>query len=484
MAASGSLTRRALLSGALYLGFWLLGLLLVAGLGWIPVAQARFAGGPDLAGLAAGAGALAVAWSLRPRVPLRWSRAEPPTPLAASEAPGLHDLVRRVAQRSGVQPPDELRLTARAGASIGVERWRLGLSRARVMELGLPLFAMLSRDELAAVVAHELAHERGGDVLLGAWVHRTRAALAGAVDDLEGSAFLLDAPFRAYGALFLRASGAVSRAQELAADAHAADVCGAGAAWGALHRLDALGATWTVYLHHDALPAVERGVRVPLLDGWRRFLVAPRLRPEVERGLAGAAEAPPAPGDTHPTTAARLAALDPRRRADGPRPAPAGCLELLGGEAAAEEAWYRRVLRAPLPQVGWDEVASRALLPALEADLAGGALDPGQADLARLPALVRDAEGAWEAVRRGVSLATPAARRKGGLRLIGAWLAAALRRRGFEPLARPGAELLLRRGDLEVEPWATVAALDEGRLTPEAWQAWLVACPPPAEPMS
>jgi hypothetical protein len=61
-------------------------------------------------------------------------------------------------------------------------------------------------------------------------------------------------------------------------------------------------------------------------------------------------------------------------------------------------------------------------------------------------------------------------------------LAAALWRQGFEPLARPGAELLLRREGLEVEPWATVAALDQGRLAAAAWQAWLESCPPPRSP--
>jgi hypothetical protein len=48
--------------------------------------------------------------------------------------------------------------------------------------------------------------------------------------------------------------------------------------------------------------------------------------------------------------------------------------------------------------------------------------------------------------------------------LLGAWLAAALFRRGFEPLVRPGMELLLRRGPHELEPAAVVAALAEGRL--------------------
>jgi len=471
MAGRGTLIVRASLCVALSAGFWALGLAVVSALAGIPVAQSLYAGGPDLAGLAAGVAAAAVAWSLRPRWTLRWRRPPGPAPLAPEEAPGLHALVAEIAHRTGVRPPHELRLSARANASIGVERHRLGLTRTRVMELGLPLFALLERNELASVIAHELGHERGGDVVLGAWVHRTRSAIAGAVSDLEGSAFFLDAPFRAYGALFLRASGAVSRAQELSADACAAAACGPGAAWGALRKIEALGPCWDVYFHHDAVPAIERGARVPLFDGFRRFLAAERRRPEVTRALADAAEAEPAPGDTHPLHAQRLAAIDPDHPPDAQAPSPTGCADLLGGDAAAEEAWYRRALREPLSVARWDEVAARAILPGLAADLAKTPLDPTRTDLSILPALVREAEATWGRVARGVNLLSPAARRRSGLQFLGAWLAVALHRRGFEPRARPGEELLLVRGMLEVEPALVVAALASGELDEAAYEA-------------
>jgi Zn-dependent protease with chaperone function len=464
MAGRGALIRRALVSAALWAGFWVLGAAIVAGLLAIPVAQATYGAGPDLGGFAAGAAAVLVAWSLRPRRGLRWRRAEGAPPLSREEAPALHALVADAARRAGVPAPDEVRLSARPNASIGEERWRFGLARARVLELGLPLFVVLDRAELGAVVAHELGHARGGDVLLGAWVHRTRGAIAGAVDGLDGSAFFLDVPFRAYGALFLRASGAVSRAQELSADACAASAFGAAAAWGALRKIEVLGGEWDVYFNLDALPAVEHGARVPLVEGFRRFLAAQERRPEVARALALGAEAPPHPGDTHPPHAQRLLAVDPARRADAPSPPPAGCLDLLGGEAAAEEAWYRRALSTPLPAVGWDEVADERILPGLAEELAGTSLDPAGADLGRFPALARDPAAAWGAVARGVNLLSPEARRQRGLSLLGAWLAVALRQRGFSARARPGAELVLVRGGEEVAPWSLARAVADGRV--------------------
>lgn len=471
MAGRGTLIRRALLSAALWAGFWLLGAAVVSALAAIPVAQARYGTGPDLAGLAAGAAALLVAWNLRPRRGLPWRRAPGPPSLARDEAPALHALVAEVAVRAGVAPPDELRLSARANASIGEERWRFGLARARVMELGLPLFALLDRAELGAVIAHELGHARGGDVLLGAWVHRIRGAIAGAADGLEGSAFFLDVPFRAYGALFLRASGAVSRAQELSADAWAARAFGTAAAWGALRKIEVLGRAWEAYFRLDVVPAIERAARVPLVEGFRRFLAVEDRRPDVVRALALGAEAPPHPGDTHPSHARRLLAIDPGRPADAPAPPPSGCLDLLGGEAAAEEAWYRRVLATPLPAVSWDDVGEERILPALAAELAGTRIDPARTDLARLPVLAADPAEAWTAVARGVNLLSPEARRQRGVALLGAWLAVALHSRGFQARARPGAELLLVRGGEEVAPWSFARAVADGRIDGAAYEA-------------
>lgn len=232
-----------------------------------------------------------------------------------------------------------------------------------------------------------------------------------------------------------------------------------------------LGAEWDAYFHLDALPAVERGARVPLVEGYRRFLAEEDRRPEVLRALARQAEAPPHPADTHPPHAQRLLAIDPRRPVDGPAPPPAGCLELLGGEAAAEEAWYRRALTQPLPAVSWDEVGDEKLLPGLAGELAGTPLDPARAELARLPALAADPAGAWSAVARGVNLLSPEARRQRGLTLLGAWLAVALRDRGFTARARPGAELLLVRGGEVVAPWTLARALAEGRLEAGAYEA-------------
>lgn len=462
-----SLSGRAGLSLALWAGFWVLGGAMVLLLLAIPFAQAGYGDGPDAGGLLAGAGAVLLAWSLRPRW-LLVGRDERPAPLAAEELPALHALVRRVAERVGVAPPQEVRLGPRLNASIaGERRW---LRRRRILELGLPMFAVLEEAELASVVAHELAHERGGDVALGAWVHRTRVPLASALDALDGSAFWLDLPFRAYAWLFLRASASVSRAQERAADATAAAVAGPAVAWRALRKVEAHARAWDVYLDAVVSPVLELGARVPLLDGFAAFEAEARPAPAIAAALA-AEEPPPSPHDTHPSMAERLRALDPARPPDAPAPPAGGCLALLGGAGAAEEAWYARMVSGTLAPMAWDEVAARAALPALRERYRGTALDPARLSLAAVPELVAQAGGLWRSLLQGVNLLSAGAQERAGRRALAEGLALALERRGFEPQLRPGAALRLRRGAVEVIPAEVVEALSTGALAPEAYRS-------------
>ncbi len=78
-------------------------------------------------------------------------------PLKRADAPSLFDEVADVARRLGVRPPEEIRLAFLP--CCGVVAWRKG----RALLLGLPLLDVLSRLELRAVLAHELAHLARGD---------------------------------------------------------------------------------------------------------------------------------------------------------------------------------------------------------------------------------------------------------------------------------------------------------------------------------
>lgn len=473
-----SLTTRAVLAVALWIGFWLLGAALVGALAATAVVQSQQWGALEPGGILALGVAVFVAWALRPRG-LWTRRADRPAPLDAAAFPELHALVRRVAGRVGVAPPEELQLGSRMNASICGERQ--GLRRRRILELGLPLFATLDEAELAAVIAHELGHERGGDVALCAWVYRTRAALARTLEDLEESAFWLDLPFRAYGWVFLRVSGAVSRAEELAADACAAAVAGRAPAWWALRKLAVFAAAWEVYYALSALPALDRGLRVPILEGFERFLTEPRRSAEVRAALEEAAARPASPGDTHPALSDRLRAVDPSRRQDLRDPPPASCAHLLGGPGAAEQAWYSRWVHGAPACAAWGEPVARALLPGVGEALAGTPLELARFSLSEVPALVAQASELWPSLRRGVTLLSPAGRAEAGRQAVTCALAMALEARGWIPELWPGGALRLRRGELVVVPEEVVEGLADGSLSAAEYDelraAWAAAPP-------
>lgn len=469
------MARRAALTVVLWAGFWLLGLAVAGALLWVPIAEARYTGSAGLGGVLAALGAVTVLWALRPRGWFSRERNEA-KPLPRESFPQLFALLDQVATRAGTRAPSKVYLSAEATAFIGMERRWFGLKREPMVGLGLPLFAFLTREELASVLAHEYGHQTGGDLSLGPWVYRTRRSIALAVDSLEDSAFFLDVPFQLYGRFFLRMSGTVSRQQELAADALSASLCGAGPAAEALRKVHALGPLWGAYFGHELMPLFQQRVRVPMLEGFRRFVAEERRRRDVEEDLREVMERPPSPWDSHPPLKERLRGLG----RDGEAASPAsylpltGCLELLGGEQAAEEAWFERALTGSLVALRWEELPEKVLLPEMQKQWAGSPIDPRGMTLRALPELLKEGESLWRRIRPpGIELLSPEGQRQRVRQLLVGWLESALSHRGFTPEQRPGAYLRMTCDDVSVEPQAIVERLASGALTEEQY---LEAC--------
>ncbi|WP_224243456.1 M48 family metallopeptidase [Hyalangium gracile] len=469
--------RRALLALILWAGFWVLGAGVIAALAWVPVAESLYAGGIGWAGVFSAAGALTVLWALRPRWSFR-RRKEDIETLSQERFPALAALVEDVARQVGTRVPRKVYLADQATAFITIQRRWWGLRREAIVGVGFPLFALLSREELASVLAHEFGHHVGGDLALGPWVYRTRSAIASAVESLEDSAFFLDVPFRLYGQLFLRVSGAVSRQQELAADALAARTCGPEATARALHKVHLLAPLWGAYLGHDVIPIIEKGVRIPILEGFRSFLAEKTLRSEISQDVEEELRRPPSPWDSHPPFEERLHSLGH----EGPRegaPLPltelkaGGCLELLGGEASAEEVFYEQKTRGALVSLKWEELGEKIVLPEIARHLTGGALDPRRTPLGSLPELLREGDRLWDRVRpAGLSILSPEAKRQHARQVLVHWMAAVLVERGFEPELRPGMNLRVQREGHFVEPAAIVDWLVKGVWSEEQYRTW------------
>ncbi|MFB9660933.1 M48 family metalloprotease [Glycomyces mayteni] len=212
--------------------------------------------------------------------------------------PRLWALVRALAAAAGTGPPDEIRLTGDANASVREDRRRFRTHRS--MAVGAPLVAAMTAAQLAAVLTHELAHYANGDTRFAGAVHRSRRSYVRTLDALDRDDLLqrgLHAVLHRWGAVVLRASAGLARRQEEAADRAAALAVGSAATVNALWALGPL----------DASPA--------------------------------------GPFDTHPPRAERIAAVA-MLKAPGTVPVPAGdAAGLLDDPGPLFEA----VLRGPAP---------------------------------------------------------------------------------------------------------------------------------------
>lgn len=452
--------RRAAFVFAGWLGFWLLAAGIVLALLAIPYVQLRY-DSFGLGGILAFVAAISLVIALfRPR---GRDRDATPTPLPRERVPELYERVERIGARAGVRAPVAIHLGFGVNASIGADRTWYGRIRKLDVSLGYGLLGLLDEEEVDAVVAHEFGHMAKGDLGLTPWVYRTRNALGGTLYQLDSSPFLLDAPFRLYAHVFLRQSASLSRAQEYEADALAASLAGVDAAADALRRVHAASAEWDVYTREVLTPAINRGARLPVLDGFRKFRASERRRPALLQAIARERDAPPDPRDTHPSLEERLAALG--RSGIEPVPSNRNALRLLGGEAAGEALCYEWFTKGELTPVDWDSFGERVLAPAIRERFDQTFLDPVQVSLQRLPELAQDHEALWNRTKPdGISLLSPQARARHVFAVLEEFAIAALHRCGWTLHVVPGEAWRMRRGEQEVLPDQLMLDVREGRI--------------------
>lgn len=254
--------------------------------------------------------------------------------LTRVDEPAIHQLVGEVCADLGCEPPNIVAILLEPNCFATMGRMRLldGAFRGRVMGIGAPYLNFLTVEELRGVIAHEMAHFTGGDVLYSQVVLPVYVGTGEALEGLtesaqpeqgEGFSFggcLFALPMwvpigvlRAYRWAFALLDASISRARELRADAIASLVVGREPTAAGLRRSD-VGAPLFGQLVREAARA---GGTAPA-GVFESF----RMR------LAEAADAQPRPGEqteqtrdpfaTHPKTAARIAALPdaPRRKPD------------------------------------------------------------------------------------------------------------------------------------------------------------------------
>ncbi|MCB7137139.1 M48 family metallopeptidase [Cellulosimicrobium marinum] len=354
-------TLRAALSILLLMGFYVVALGAVVGLGVTTVwAFSEHAG----AG-AAKLGFLTVAVAVGLVVALwRVARAEkhPPSGVLLDEAaaPELWATVRSLAQVADTRAPDEIRLVAEVNAAVSEDTKLLGLvGGTRRLFLGVPLLQGLTAAQLRSVLAHELGHYSRSHTRLGPLAYRGRAAMVATVQQLQGN--VVGWLLKHYTHLYLLVSAAVSRRQELEADELSVRVAGRATAQATLREIPALDSAWSFYTgqymalgwDHGYAPAptaVFEGF-AQLLQGRSRDLAEMREHAPTEQSR----------WDSHPSIAARVAAMDTMPDADAPLDhRPATALVPAFWHHAARVA-HEQVDYGTRQQVGWDELVARSM---------------------------------------------------------------------------------------------------------------------------
>lgn len=235
--------------------------------------------------------------------------------LRRDEAPHLFADID--ALRAKIDAPMRLRVFVDddLNASAGERGGTFGVLPPRcALTLGLPLVAILSREQLLAVIAHELGHFSRRHGRFGHWVYRTRVSWLEFAETVEHSGSALDQAAAWYARRFVPYFGALSfvhsRACEFEADAVAASATSPRALADALATIAVAARIW-----HRELPGEIERLQLdhaePPVDCLARFTAALRAEPaaRVARRLAAAMALPSSGRDTHPGLGSRLAAL-------------------------------------------------------------------------------------------------------------------------------------------------------------------------------
>lgn len=472
MESSRSLRTRAVMALVLMVGFYAFALAISAGLLWVPYAEWAYTDRihPKI-WLFCIVGAGTVIWALVPRV----DKFEAPGPrLTPANAPQLFTIIEDVSKATAQPRPEEVYLLNDVNAFVTHRGGMMGFGSRRVMGVGLPLLRGLSPAELRSVIAHEFGHYVSGDVALGPWIYKTRAAIGRALEGVSGT-WLLETLFNWYARLFMRMTTQVSREQEFVADATAARVAGVAPAISALKRVEVLAPAYATYVDNEVMPVLRAGFLPPISEGFERYLNDPATHQAFQNlatEIAMGAEA--GEFDTHPPTAERIAALERIKQppaAANPKDSATVVLKEPDRHARALlEHNFGRDSVTKLRLIAWDDVGAKVY-----GEMWQGMSRHHAKWLGALTADQIPADKKWF-LKKGSELAgkeaaDASAEEKIGIavHVLTCAVGAVLLREGWTIETAPGRPIVLVRGETRFEPRASITQLAEGKLTADAW---------------
>ena len=250
-----------------------------------------------------------LAWMLRPAWRFEGRELKP------DEAPQLHAELDRLKQK--LQVPGRMRvfLDDSFNASAAETRGWFGvLGTQCALTLGVPLLVALDREQVLAVIAHELGHFSRRHGRLGQWLYRARVGWNQYAQSVGESDSVFDQAASWYARQFVpffsARSFVHSRQCEYEADADAALAVGSRTFAAALSRTAIIARLWTERLPRQIMAWQFDSPQVPE-DFYERFARAASECPvaDAQAWLDDALHEPSGWLDTHPSLSERLEAL-------------------------------------------------------------------------------------------------------------------------------------------------------------------------------
>ena len=475
-----SLLGRALVALLLTVGFYTLALGIAFGLLYLIYLEVVVVGRVNIR-LTVGAfiGAVVILWAIFPRI----DRFEPPGPrLTRQNFPDLFKQIEGVARSTRQSMPRDVYLIPDVNAFVAERGGFMGIGSRRVMGIGLPLFHLVTINELRSILAHEFGHFYGGDTALGPWIYKTRAAIIRTVMSVGQTSQLLQAPFNSYAKMFLRVTNAISRQQEFTADALSARVVGRQIAVSGLQKIHRYGVAFQSFFQQEYAPVLNAGFQAPMIQGFERFIHSPSISEAISKMYEEQlTKQETNPYDTHPSLKERIAALEslPTRAETESEPA-----HVLLANTYDLERQLLKVIAVDkdkvksLKEINWEDTTEKIFLPQWEKSVKIYSSILKDLTTASLPELAGDNFSLFvKAVRTGKILpanvepkqVAPESQVQIVNNVLGAGLAVALHRDGWQIETCIGQGFFFVKGDNKLEPFRVYLKLLSKEWSGEQW---------------